>query len=315
MAIKVNCSCGKTLNVPETLMGKQGRCPSCTTVINIPSQVEVLPTLEQASKPQASFSPQDLFEYVIDSVVGILPEDGFGSGVIIDPNGIIATNRHVVGTNNNVIVRLNDGCEHEGEVIRSFRDIDLAFVKADHLAQINKYAEFAEGDKIKVGEPVYAVGHPLGLQNTLTRGIVSAVGRLIEGVQYIQTDASINPGNSGGPLFNEAAKLIGINTLILRESQGLGFAIPVDVVVERYQSTVNDIKNTYLKSYCGVCGNVSSNYNYCEHCGAEIESNTPVKSRPGSTGQKSRITRLKCKSCGAKTTRQDEYCPKCGATL
>lgn len=313
MVLRIHCSCGKTLNIPEKLRGKQGRCPSCSIIIDVPNEIGILPSLEEeATEHQGSYSPQDLFEHVIDSVVGILTPGGFGSGVFIDSNGIIATNRHVVGANNNVLVRLNDGCEYNGELIRSYKDIDLAFVKTDYLGQI-KYAVFAKGERLKVGQPVYAIGHPLGLQNTLTKGIISAVGRLIEGTQYIQTDAPINPGNSGGPLFNESAKLVGINTMILSQSQGLGFAIPVDVVAERYQRIVNDLTNIYKKSYCGVCGKNSSNPKYCEHCGAQIDPNIRATTR--STEQREQVAPTNCRICNTSLKPYAKYCPKCGSTL
>lgn len=309
MALQIQCSsCGKILKIPEKLRGKKGQCPGCSTIIDIPDELETVPELEE------SYSPQDLYEHVIDSVVGILSSGGFGSGVFVDPHGIIATNRHVVRTNSNIVVRLNDGREYNGEMIRSYRDIDLAFVKTDYVDQI-KYAAPATGKAIKVGQPVYAIGHPMGLQNTLTRGIVSAVGRLIEGSQYIQTDAPINPGNSGGPLFNEYARLVGINTMIFRQSQGLGFAIPVDAVFERYHRIKEDLKNIFRQSYCGVCGKNSSDPTYCDTCGARISPITAATMSRPTEPREQQILPTNCKNCGAKLEPSDKYCPRCGSTL
>lgn len=312
MSYSFQCSCGEKLEIPENLLGKKAKCPKCSTIISIPEEIEQLPILEESQDKQSSFRPQDLFEYVIDSVVGILHSNGIGSGVFIDDNGIIATNKHVVGNNNNVTVKLNDTTEYNGKVIKSYNDIDLAFLKTDIKGK--KFAKLGTLGKIKVGQPVYAIGHPLGLQNTLTKGVVSSVGRLIKREHYIQTDAPINPGNSGGPLFNEFAEVIGINTMVFREAQGLGFAIPIDQVIKRYneiKNALNDILDMY---YCGNCGNNSKNPKYCDSCGSLIDTDisnehkTPEK-------QISRTEITKCKSCNTDVEPTVKYCPNCGTEI
>ena len=314
MKIRLNCSCGKMLRIDEKFKGKQGRCPNCSTIIDIPENIEAVPTLKDTYTGRKPYNPQELYESVADSVVGIVCEDNSGSGVLIDSSGLIATNRHVVGRNTNVTVRLNDGTEYPANVIRSFKDIDLAFAKVD-LEQ-TKWAALSKTKKIKVGQSVFAIGHPLGLQNTLTKGIVSAVGRLIKGKSYVQTDAPINPGNSGGPLFNEYAEIVGINTMGIRESQGLGFAIPVEVVLEKYDKIKEDLINILEQRYCGVCGKNSRDEKYCEHCGAEVKlSSIKTTTTKSPTKQISKTDLTNCPSCKVSLEAVDTYCSKCGTAL
>lgn len=324
VVLRIRCSCGKVLRIPEILKGKQALCPHCSTIILVPKEIETLPQCDEtagAGESRSSYSTEDLYIQVIDTVVGIVRTRDSGSGVFLNPDGMIVTNRHVVGTSNIVAVRLNDGCELEGKVIRSFRDIDLAFVRIERPEPNNCVVPSTE--RLKVGQPVYAIGHPFGLQNTLTMGIVSAVGRSIGGERYIQTDAPINPGNSGGPLFNEFAELVGINTLVLGDSQGLGFAIPVEEVVERYQMITYSLRDILDSSYCGVCGKNSTSHEYCEHCGARIKPDKKNSGITGSNGEggnaeprgarRSQLTSCRC--CGVDVAPSDRYCPNCGTTL
>jgi len=312
--ISLQCSCGKGFRVPDKFRGKQGRCPNCSTIIVVPHDVADIPTFE--ASPQ-TFNTQDLFEYVIDSVVGISHEGRiYGSGVILDSNGVVATNHHVVGVSKKVTVMLNDGSEHVGELIRSYRDIDLAFLQV--LSNPAKFANLADEATLKVGQTIFAIGHPMGLQNTITRGIVSALGRVINGAKYIQTDASINPGNSGGPLFNERAQVIGINTMVMRDMRGLGFAIPVKLVADRYEEIRHNLSTLFSQEYCGICGKNSSDHRYCEHCGVELN----ASHRPGQQQPVKRRTMIEpglptrsCKICNAAVPLQNKYCLTCGVKM
>ncbi|HET6568311.1 MAG TPA: Do family serine endopeptidase [Rhodothermales bacterium] len=164
-------------------------------------------------------------------------QEGMGSGVIVRSNGYIITNNHVVDGADHLQVKTLDGTEYDAEIIGTDPRSDLAVIKidAEHLPVVS----FGNSDGLKPGQPVMAFGSPLSrtLSNTVTAGIISAVGRLSqgpEGVQtYIQTDAAINPGNSGGPLVDLHGQLIGINSAIYTETggyQGIGFAIPVNTV-------------------------------------------------------------------------------------
>lgn len=161
---------------------------------------------------------------------------GLGSGVIIDAReGLILTNSHVIDQVDEVNVTLKDGREFKAELVGSDKDTDVAVIKiaADDLTEIN----VGDSDKLRVGDFVVAIGNPFGLRQTVTSGIVSALGRSglgIEGYEdFIQTDASINPGNSGGALVNLRGELVGINTAIIAPSGGsvgINFAIPINMV-------------------------------------------------------------------------------------
>lgn len=158
---------------------------------------------------------------------------GSGSGVIVDKKGYIVTNNHVVGDAEEVEVRLSDRRKLVGKVIGKDPDTDLAVVKVETNGDLPVVA-FGDSTKVKVGQWVIAVGNPFGLDRTVTIGVVSALGRenvnLSRYEDFIQTDASINPGNSGGPLFNIRGEAIGINTAIINFAQGIGFAIPSNMV-------------------------------------------------------------------------------------
>ena len=188
----------------------------------------------------------ELAERVKHAVVNITPaaaqsgsRDRFrtrrstGSGVIIDPEGHIVTNNHVVGDAKEVEVRLSDHQVVVGQVVGKDPDSDLAVVKIASPRPLPA-ATLGDSDKVKVGQWALAVGNPFGLDRTVTLGVVSGIGReninLSRYEYFIQTDSSIFPGNSGGPLFNLRGEVIGINTAIINSVQGIGFAIPSNMV-------------------------------------------------------------------------------------
>jgi S1-C subfamily serine protease len=163
-------------------------------------------------------------------------EQGTGSGFIIDGKGQIITNAHVVQGADKVTVNLKDGRSFAGKVMGLDTVTDVAVVKIEGGDNLPTVA-LGNATQIKAGEWAIAIGNPLGLDNSVTAGIISATGRSSsqvgdssKRVNYIQTDAAINPGNSGGPLLNSAGQVIGMNTAILKNAQGLGFAIPIDQV-------------------------------------------------------------------------------------
>jgi serine protease Do len=160
--------------------------------------------------------------------------EGLGSGVIIDPSGIIVTNEHVIRGASEIHVVLADGRQLDADVIGADADNDLAVLKVTSKTQLPS-ARLGISSDLMIGETTVAIGSPLGLKKTVTSGVVSALGRSIrnEGRTYndfIQTDASINPGNSGGPLLNLDGDIIGINSAIIASAQNIGFAIPADKV-------------------------------------------------------------------------------------
>ncbi len=156
-----------------------------------------------------------------------------GSGLVIHEDGYIATNAHVVSAGAQLKVTFADGTEYDARVIGRDRDPDLAVIKVDPVRPLVPIT-LGRSDDLMIGEQTVAVGNPVGLQNTVTSGVISALHRELEiggRVVYhdvIQTDASINPGNSGGPLLNVLGEVIGINTAIRTDAQNIGFAIPVD---------------------------------------------------------------------------------------
>lgn len=155
-----------------------------------------------------------------------------GSGVIIDPRGLVLTNAHVVAGAVAITAKDADGREWSARVVGMDEDLDLAVLRLDGASGLVAIS-LGSSDDLFLGEPVVAIGNPYGLGLTVSTGVVSSVAREVEiqrGVfqEYVQTDAAINPGNSGGALVNIHGELIGINTAILAQGQGIGFAIPVD---------------------------------------------------------------------------------------
>ncbi|KAM3115446.1 HhoA/HhoB/HtrA family serine endopeptidase [Phormidesmis sp. 146-33] len=180
---------------------------------------------------------------------------GTGSGFIIKSDGLIMTNAHVVDGATSVTVTLRDGREFAGRVLGEDRLTDVAVVKiqANNLPTVG----LGNSDQLKPGEWAIAIGNPLGLDNTVTAGIISGTGRSSSEigspdrrVSFIQTDAAINPGNSGGPLLNQRGEVIGMNTAIIGGAQGLGFAIPIN----RAQQIANQLiaKGGVDHPYLGV---------------------------------------------------------------
>jgi serine protease Do len=154
-----------------------------------------------------------------------------GSGFIIDKEGYILTNNHVVEKASTIKVKLSDGKEYDAKIIGRDPKTDIALIKID-VKQALPVAILGDSEALQVGDWVMAIGNPFGLEHTVTAGIVSAKGRIIGAGPYdefIQTDASINPGNSGGPLFDLKGEVVGINTAIVSGGQGIGFAIPINV--------------------------------------------------------------------------------------
>ena len=178
-------------------------------------------------------------------------ERSLGSGFIIDKEGYIVTNNHVIKDADEIKVILHDKSEYDGKIIGVDPITDLALIKIE--AKNLHPLTFGSSGKAEVGSWVVAIGSPFGLEQTVTTGIVSAKGRIIGSGPYddfIQTDASINPGNSGGPLLNLDGKVIGINTAIVKSGQGIGFAIPSDMAM----NIIDQLKdgNKVTRGWLGV---------------------------------------------------------------
>jgi S1-C subfamily serine protease len=178
---------------------------------------------------------------------------GLGSGFIINSNGQILTNAHVVNNADTVTITLNDGRSVEGKVLGqdSITDIAVVQIPGNNWATV----ELANFESVKPGQWAIAIGNPLGLQETVTVGVVSATDRSASAlgisdrrIGFIQTDAAINPGNSGGPLLNARGEVIGINTAIIGNAQGIGFAIPIDSAQKIAQELIANgkVEHPYL---------------------------------------------------------------------
>jgi serine protease Do len=162
-----------------------------------------------------------------------LHQHALGSGILVDAQGHVVTNAHVIDGASVVKIRLSDDREYSARVVGKDVKLDVAVLALEHPPKDLPVASLGSSEALRVGEYVVAIGNPFGLGDTVTMGIVSAKGRAIGAGPYddfIQTDASINPGNSGGPLFDLHGQVIGINTAINPQGKGIGFAIPIDEV-------------------------------------------------------------------------------------
>src|SRR5215831_14652051 len=212
----------------------------------------------RAVEPRGSLSDLErstiaLFEHVSPSVVQVVARAGAlesaqgggeggaqsGTGFVWDAAGHIVTNDHVVEGTSSVAVRLASGQVLQAQIVGTAPNYDLAVLRVDDTRSLPAPIAIGSSDDLKVGQSVFAIGNPFGLDQSLTTGIISALKRRLptqngrEITNVIQTDAAINPGNSGGPLLDSAGRLIGVNTAILSPSgtsAGIGFAIPIDVV-------------------------------------------------------------------------------------
>jgi Do/DeqQ family serine protease len=199
-------------------------------------------TLAKGRRPLAPspFSDDPLFKDFFEQFFGggqglrgEFKQPSLGSGVIIDKQGLVLTNFHVVKGADEITVRLSSKKEYRGRVVGNDPKTDLAVVRFQPDSDLT-VARLGNSDTLKVGEWAIAIGNPFGLDQTVTVGVISATGRADVGIatyeNFIQTDASINPGNSGGPLLNLKGEVVGINTAIVAAGQGIGFAIPVNMV-------------------------------------------------------------------------------------
>ncbi|MBT3795882.1 Do family serine endopeptidase [bacterium] len=170
---------------------------------------------------------------------------GLGSGFIYSEDGFVVTNFHVVKEANDILVVLENGDRYPAEIVGADFRTDLALLKISTERNLNK-VKIGNSNKLRIGEGVIAIGNPLGFGATVTTGIISAKGRYIDGlgtyVDFLQTDAALNRGNSGGPLFNFDGEVVGVNTAIAANGQGIGFAIPISMAINVIQALQEDGK-------------------------------------------------------------------------
>lgn len=190
-----------------------------------------------------------------DPSQGGAPQVGLGSGVIVSPEGYLLTNHHVIAGADDIEVRLADGREARARLVGADPDTDIAVLKIDLTGL--PVVELGNASRLQVGDPVLAIGNPFNVGQTVTAGIVSALGRNRLGLStfenFIQTDAAINPGNSGGALVDAQGALVGINTAIYSQSggsMGIGFAVPVDLARDVMEAIVRD--GRVIRGWIGV---------------------------------------------------------------
>ena len=202
--------------------------------VSLASESEKLTTVEVVKELKPSVVQILTGRIVPGAFGGTIPRSGVGSGIVLDKQGHILTNNHVVKSAADISVTLSDGRSYKAEIVGTDPRTDLAVVKIQAAKLIP--ARIGKSSKLQVGEEVIAVGHALGLRGgpTVSKGVISALERTIDVdpqtsmVDLVQTDASINPGNSGGPLANSNGEVIGVNTAIIKGSNGIGFAINID---------------------------------------------------------------------------------------
>jgi serine protease Do len=224
-----------------------------------PTVVNIQVTKIEKTGIQGFQIPNSPFGDFFDRYYGQMPEgmqprrsEGAGSGVIISKDGYVLTNHHVIDGATKVTVISADKDEFEADIVGSDPKTDLAVLKIKGTEPFQA-ALLGDSDALRVGESVVAIGNPFGLSHTVTSGIVSAKGRIIGAGPYddfIQTDASINPGNSGGPLFNRNGEVVGINTAMNPNGQGIGFAVPINTAKPLVPQLID--KGKVIRGYLGV---------------------------------------------------------------
>ncbi len=190
----------------------------------------------RATAPQQPKAPQRQPFFGFPFGIPRQPTQGMGTGFIISPDGYVITNNHVIDGFDEILVQLNDGSEEQAEVVGRDPNTDVALLKIETDSALPALP-LGDSDAMRAGDWVMAIGNALGLENTLTVGIISAKHRVINRPDqnqrrfddFIQTDAAINPGNSGGPLVNLAGEVVGINTAIRRDGNDVGFAVPINI--------------------------------------------------------------------------------------
>jgi serine protease Do len=212
-------------------------------------------------------------------------QSSLGSGVIVDPAGYIITNNHVIANADEIKIVMSDKREFTGKVVGTDPKTDLAVLKIENGNKGLPTIQWGDSDKLEVGEYVLAIGNPFGLNQTVTMGIVSAVGRANVGIadyeDFIQTDAAINPGNSGGALVNARGELVGVNTAIFSRSggyMGIGFAVPSNMVRNVMDSLIKSgkvVRGWLGVSIQGVTPDLAKNFGLSEAKGALVSEVLP----------------------------------------
>lgn len=247
------------IKVYEEPVQNSGEAIRLSTEIEKEEENNITDTLEEVSKCVVGISKiKNNGESILSN--NATSDLGLGSGIIVSNNGYIITNWHVAGSRySSCYITLANGDIHNGNIVWSDSDLDLAIVKIN-VNGLN-YLNLADSDNLKLGDSVYAIGNPIGIefQRTVTAGIISGLDRTVKIEEensksymedLIQTDATINPGNSGGPLINKAGEVIGINSIKISTAEGIGFAIPINIIKPIINKFLTEGK--YEEAYLGI---------------------------------------------------------------
>lgn len=237
--------CGQHMEVDcdeTSVFGSEITCPTCSVTFKVDDRI--LPRKKAAqvldnpavTKDDPGTNKWRLIVQECRNYVPIIEGSvRLGAGLLVSPNGLIVTNAHVVEGLQALLVSLHDGTRAKAAIVHRHEYLDLAIVKASIQTQAFFELENRLAVGYDAGDEVLAIGHPRGLSFTATRGIVSESHRSMSDGLFVQTDVAINPGNSGGPLLDASGRLVGLNTQVRVDSQGLGFAIPGQQVLEYWQ--------------------------------------------------------------------------------
>jgi serine protease Do len=231
------------LVVPRSVVARISRiaevAPPASAASNLPVNVNAPQFYDSDARPAAARDVRDLVKQIGEAVVQVRTPGGLGSGFFINADGYLITNFHVIEGETEISAEVyhQTGGQLDRETykqvkivaINKFHDLALLHIE-DKNAPRFKFVTLGSADALAVGESVFAIGSPMGLERTVTEGILSTKTRQLEGELYLQTTAQINPGNSGGPLFNLAGDVVGVTNMKIMFGEGLGFAIPVELV-------------------------------------------------------------------------------------
>ena len=217
----------ENLATENSMISELPKAPEAVLIPQVPapetaSQEQLFPQERQIQRGDV--------DRLLSATVFIRGEQTIGSGFLISSSGYILSNTHVTGSMSQPVVLFRDGRSFKARKVREDERYDISLIKIDGGSF--PYLELGDANEVYAGEPVITIGNPGGLSFTITRGIVSYNGRLINQTPYLQTDAAINPGNSGGPMINTSLKVIGINTLTSTSAQGISFALPINLACD-----------------------------------------------------------------------------------
>lgn len=209
------------------------------TGVSVSEELAVIPESAEPARPKKGqlealprLTPQEVARRALQWTASIRGEGVYGAGIVVDSRGYVLTNHHVVNGVEKIRVSFVDTEDMPAKIVDFDKDLDLALLKVDVTRSVSSPPGAILS--MQVGDDVFAVGSPRKMNFTVSRGMVSFIGRRIDGRYYLQSDLPTNDGNSGGPVVNDRGEVVGVMTFILRDSQGLAFAVPIEYAYERF---------------------------------------------------------------------------------